>query len=65
MRKSIFAATSIALLTALMVLATPGEARAAQWCSHIRGATNCMYHSHAQCAASVSGRAGTCVRRHR
>jgi hypothetical protein len=56
-RKLILAATSIALTAGMMALATPAEARGSQWCSR-------MYHTYAQCRASVSGRAGTCVRRH-
>jgi hypothetical protein len=66
MRQLILAATSIAFTAGIMMmaLATPAETREIQWCSRIRGATNCMYHTHAQCRASVSGRGGTCVRRH-
>jgi len=65
MRKLILAATSIAFTGGMMALATPGEeARGIQWCSRIQGATNCAYYTHEQCRASVSGRAGTCVRRH-
>jgi hypothetical protein len=64
MRQLILAAASIALTAGMMALATPAEAREIQWCSRIRGATNCMYYTHAQCRASLSGRAGTCVRRH-
>jgi hypothetical protein len=63
MRKLILAATSIAFTAGMMALATPGEARGAQWCSRIQGATNCAYHTREQCRLSVSGRAGTCVRR--
>jgi hypothetical protein len=64
MRKLILAATSIAFATGMMALATPAEAREIQWCSRIQGATNCAYHTHEQCRMSVSGRGGTCVRRH-
>lgn len=64
MRKLILAATSIALTAGIMALATPGETREIQWCSRIKGATHCMYQTHAQCRAAVSGRGGTCVRRH-
>jgi hypothetical protein len=63
-RKLILAATSIALTAGTMALATPAEARGSEWCRKFQGTTNCMYHTHAQCRASISGRAGTCVRRH-
>jgi hypothetical protein len=65
MRQFILAATSIALTVGMMALATPGETREIEWCSRIQGATNCMYYTHAQCRASISGRGGSCVRRHR
>lgn len=64
MRKLVLAATSIALMAGMMTMATPNQARAATWCSKIGGATHCMYKTHAQCRASISGRPGTCVRRH-
>ncbi|WP_146691132.1 DUF3551 domain-containing protein [Bradyrhizobium canariense] len=64
MRKLILMAASIALMAGMMALATPGEAQGMQWCARIRGATDCAYQTHAQCRAAISGRAGTCVRRH-
>jgi hypothetical protein len=63
-RNLILAATSVALTTGMIALATPGEARGHQWCSRIQGQTHCMYSTHEQCRASVSGRGGYCVRRH-
>ena len=63
-RKLILAATSIALTAGMIALATPAEARGMQWCSRVQGHTSCMYHTHEQCRASLSGRGGTCVRRH-
>jgi hypothetical protein len=59
MRKMILGLTSVALVTGLPFLATP--AQAASWCSRIEGHLHCMYHTHAQCRASVSGRMGDCV----
>jgi hypothetical protein len=65
MRKLILVATSIALMAGMMALAAPGEAQGAQWCTRTpRGITNCMYSTHEQCRAAMSGRSGTCVRRH-
>lgn len=63
MRKLILGMTSIALTTGLMILATP--AQALNWCSRIEGHLHCMYHTHGQCRASVSGRMGDCVPNHR
>jgi len=66
MRKLILAATSIALTASMMTLATAATQQQGQqpinWCSRIQGHLHCMYHSHAQCRASVSGTGGTCVR---
>lgn len=64
MRKLILVGVSIALMTGMMALATPGEAQGLQWCARIKGATDCAYHTREQCRAALSGRAGTCVRRH-
>jgi hypothetical protein len=63
MRTSILAATLIAMTAGMIPLATPADA--AEWCSRRKGNTNCAYQTRAQCQASVSGRGGTCVRRHR
>jgi hypothetical protein len=66
MRKLILVATSIAFMAGMMALATPGEAQGAQWCARTpKGSTRCMYHTHEQCRAAISGRGGTCVRSHR
>ena len=62
MRTLVLTAASIALMAGAIALATSAQARAPMnWCSRIQGTLNCMYHTHAQCRASVSGRAGTCV----
>ncbi len=65
LRKCILTATSVALVTGVMALATPtpADAQGAKWCSRIKGATSCMYQSKEQCRASISGRGGTCIRR--
>jgi len=63
MRKLILTATSIAVTAGTLALATPAQAqRPINWCSRIQGHLHCMYHSQAQCRASVSGTGGTCVR---
>jgi hypothetical protein len=66
MRKMILAATSIALMAGMMALPTPAQTQQTpqriNWCSRIQGRTHCMYHTEAQCRASISGRGGTCVR---
>jgi hypothetical protein len=57
MRKLIFTAASIAVAAATMALATPAQAaRPNDWCSRAQSHLHCMYHTHAQCRASVSGR---------
>lgn len=62
MRKLLLAAASIALTASMMTLVTPAQARGTNWCSRHQGQLHCMYHSHAQCQASVSGGRGYCVR---
>jgi Protein of unknown function (DUF3551) len=65
MQKLIPVATAIVAALILTALSTPGNARSRDWCSNIRHTLNCMYDTRDQCLASVSGRSGTCVRRHR
>jgi hypothetical protein len=65
MRQLILVAAAILATLGLTALATPGNAQGGKWCSNIHHTLNCMYATHEQCRASVSGRAGTCVRRHR
>jgi len=63
MCKWILAVASIALTVSMMTLVTPAQAeQRIGWCSRQGGQLHCMYHSHAQCRASVSGGRGTCVR---
>ena len=57
-------AAPIALTVGVVALAAPAEAQSGQWCSRRKGATSCTYQSQRQCRASVSGRGGTCFRRH-
>jgi hypothetical protein len=63
MRKLILAVTSIAFTAGMMALATPAETREIRWCAKIRGHTDCMYYTHEQCRAAISGRGATCIRR--
>jgi hypothetical protein len=61
MRKLILV-TSIAVTAGMMALATPAQTQQRiSWCSRIQGHLHCMYHTHAQCRASVRGRGATCV----
>lgn len=57
-------AAPIALTVGVVALTAPAEAQSGQWCSRRKGATSCMYQTQKQCRASVSGRGGTCFRRH-
>ncbi|WP_407180844.1 DUF3551 domain-containing protein [Bradyrhizobium sp. STM 3562] len=56
-----------AILVVLGVTAMPmsASAQSRQWCARQHGVLHCMYETEDQCRASVSGRHGTCVRRHR
>ncbi|WP_084305014.1 DUF3551 domain-containing protein [Bradyrhizobium sp. ARR65] len=64
MRILILLATGIVVMLGVTILPTSGNAQERQWCARHKGVLHCMYATEEQCRASISGRAGTCVRRH-
>jgi Protein of unknown function (DUF3551) len=63
MRQSIFA---VAVFTALAAVTIPAAAQSSTsfpWCMKgARGGTSCYFHSYQDCAATVSGLGGWCIR---
>jgi hypothetical protein len=64
MRRSIF---SVVILTALAAVAAPAAAPQSPtsfpWCMKgARGGTSCYFYSYQDCAATVSGLGGWCIR---
>ena len=64
MRYVVLAATAAFLSLSPALSVTPAHADKAKWCAKYErsGATECLYHTYAQCLASVSGIGGFCVR---